>query len=97
MDLTTADNLYITFAELDGGAYKTLNQYEGTDANITVAAHKVTAVLDQATTLAFPNQVYAQINWIEDSARFSSKIYMHVFETPVVASALPPVTPDPEE
>lgn len=96
-DFTAVDNLYVTFSKLDNGAYTTIVQFEGSDAELTVAAHQITVALSQANTIAFPSTVYGQVTWVDDGERGSSKIYVYTFETPLANEVLPPVTPDPED
>lgn len=57
VDLTTADNVYVTFAKQDGVITKT-----GED--LTVSAHQVEVALTQRETATFKGaRVAIQVNW----------------------------------
>lgn len=63
VDLTTADNVYVTFASMGWSITKT-----GDD--IDVSANQVDVYLSQQETLAFPKgNVDVQINWTFDDGK----------------------------
>lgn len=63
IDLTTADNVYVTFADKGWSLTKT-----GSDLDVT--AQEVDVYLSQEETLAFPKgNIDVQINWTFDDGK----------------------------
>ena len=60
VDLTQADEVYVTFSKMNDDIIMTK-----TAEGLTVTAHTVEVYLSQEETLAFPNgKIQMQINWI---------------------------------
>ena len=58
LDLGTATNVYVTFADRDG---KVILTKDG--SNLTIDGNVVEVYLTQQETLSFPQKVSLQVNW----------------------------------
>jgi hypothetical protein len=84
VDLTTASNVYVTFA----WSTKTLTK---TGSDLAVSPHSIDVYLTQAETLRFPvGAVKVQANWVfSDGSREASNISSYDFTANLLEKVLP--------